>query len=246
MSYGALLGDKPFNVKFTGTAPQKPINRYKLVGARVPRVDIPDKVAANTSTCSRCACPACCTAAWCGRAASAPMATAPSRWPSTRARLHGHPGARVVRKGDFVGVVAEREWDAIKAARALKVTWQESTALPGHADVFERMRAAKTTDTVIADWGDAEKGFARPRMWRRRPIAARTSRTRRSRPNCALADVGPGGALVMSSTQDIYNSRDMLARGARPAGQQGARAICTRAPAPSAAAATRTPRRPPR
>jgi CO/xanthine dehydrogenase Mo-binding subunit len=30
-------------------------------------------------------------------------------------------------------------------------------------------------------------------------------------PNCALADVGPNGALVLSSTQDIYNSRDMLA-----------------------------------
>ena len=30
-------------------------------------------------------------------------------------------------------------------------------------------------------------------------------------PNCAIGDVGPNGALVMSSTQDIYNSRDMLA-----------------------------------
>ena len=39
------LGDKPFNVKFTGTAPLKPPSRYKLVGTRVPRVDIPDKVA---------------------------------------------------------------------------------------------------------------------------------------------------------------------------------------------------------
>jgi nicotinate dehydrogenase subunit B len=43
VTYGALLGDKPFNVKFTGTAPQKPINRYKLVGTSVPRVDIPAK-----------------------------------------------------------------------------------------------------------------------------------------------------------------------------------------------------------
>src|SRR5262249_62353948 len=43
VTYGALLGDKPFNVKFTGTAPQKPINRYKLVGTSVPPADIPDK-----------------------------------------------------------------------------------------------------------------------------------------------------------------------------------------------------------
>src|SRR5262249_60857577 len=61
------------------------------------------------------------------------------------------PGARVVRKGDFVGVVAERAWDAVKAARALKVTWQESPPLP--ENLFDSMRAAKTTVSVIADWG---------------------------------------------------------------------------------------------
>ena len=43
ITYGELLGDKPFNVKFTGTAPQKAINRYRLVGTRVARVDVPEK-----------------------------------------------------------------------------------------------------------------------------------------------------------------------------------------------------------
>src|SRR5262249_38802820 len=118
------------------------------------------------------------------------------------------------RKGDFVGVVAEREWDAVKAARALKVTWQESPPLP--ENLFESMRAAKTTDTVIADWGDAAGAFAQAAH-----AAAATYRCPYPTPapsrapfaaNCALADVGPNGALVMSSTQDIYNSRDMLAQ----------------------------------
>ena len=73
------------------------------------------------------------------------------------------------------------------------------------------MRAAKTTDTVIADWGDAAKAFAQAAH-----VASATYRCPYQShvpfaPNCALADVGPNGALVMSSTQDIYNSRDMLA-----------------------------------
>jgi hypothetical protein len=38
-------------------------------------------------------------------------------------------------QGHFVGVVAEREWDAVKAARVLKVTWQETAALLGNADL---------------------------------------------------------------------------------------------------------------
>src|SRR5262249_59929370 len=47
VTYGELVGDKPFNVKFTGTAAQKPVSQYRLVGTRVDRLDIPDKVAAR-------------------------------------------------------------------------------------------------------------------------------------------------------------------------------------------------------
>src|SRR5262249_44207379 len=210
VTYGALLGDKPFNVKFTGTAPQKPINRYKLVGTSVPRVDIPDKAS--------------------GTYVHMQHVRVPDMLPGRIVRPRGHracgagakplsidassiadiPGARVVRKGDFVGVVAEREWDAVKAARALKVTWQESPPLP--ENLFDSMRAAKTTDTVIADWGDAPNAFAQAAH-----VASSTYRCpyQSHAPfaaNCALADVGPNGALVMSSTQDIYNSRGMLAQ----------------------------------
>jgi nicotinate dehydrogenase subunit B len=211
VSYGALLGDKAFNVKFTGTAPQKPINRYKIVGARVPRVDIPDKVNGKYVYMQHVRIPGMLH----GRIVRPPQrAYGDGAKPLAidESSIAGIGGARVVRKGDFVGVVAEREWDAVKAARALKVTWKESTALPSHADVFDRMRAAKTTDTVIADWGDATKGFAQAAH-----VAGATYRCPYQShapfaPNCALADAGPGGALVMSSTQDIYNSRDMLAQ----------------------------------
>ena len=213
VSYGALLGDKPFNVKFTGTAPQKPINRYKLVGTRVPRVDIPDKMSGKIrATCSRCACPTCCTAASCGRAGKRAYGDGAKPLSIDESSIAGIPGARIVRKGDFVGVVAEREWDAVKAARALKVTWQESATLPGNADLFDAH--ARRQDHRHGDRGLGRcrpRPSPAPRMSRPRPIAARTSRTPRSPPNCALADVGPNGALVMSSTQDIYNSRDMLA-----------------------------------
>src|SRR6516225_2802317 len=120
------------------------------------------------------------------------------------------PGARVVRKGDFVGVVAEREWDVVKAARALKVTWQKSPPLP--ENLFDSMRAAKTTDTVIAEWGDAPGAFARAAHVASSAYRCPYQSHAPFAANCALADVGPNGALVMSSTQDIYNSREMLAQ----------------------------------
>src|SRR6185369_12747500 len=43
VTYGALLGDKPFQVKVTGAAPVKPPSRYTLVGQRVARLDLPEK-----------------------------------------------------------------------------------------------------------------------------------------------------------------------------------------------------------
>src|SRR5262249_47463029 len=151
---------KPFNVKFTGTAPLKPVNRYKLVGTRVPRVDIPAKVANKyvhmqhirvpDMLHGRIVLPR-------GQRAFGSGAKAASIDESSIKHI---PGARVVSKGDLVGVVAEQEWDAVKAARDLKITWQPAPPLPGNADLFDKMRAEKTKDTVIANLGDPDKSLA--------------------------------------------------------------------------------------
>jgi nicotinate dehydrogenase subunit B len=209
--YGDLLGDKPFKVKFTGTAPQKPISRYQLVGTRVPRVDIPDKAAGTYVHMQHVRLPNMLHGRVVRPRGQRAYGVGAKPEDIDEKSLKDIP-ARIVRKGDFVGVVAEREWDAVKAAIALKVRWQETAALPGNADLFERMRAAETTDTVIADWGDAAKGFAQAAH-----IASATYRCPYQShapfgPNCALADVGPDQALVISSTQDVYGSRDMLAQ----------------------------------
>ncbi|HEY6258025.1 MAG TPA: molybdopterin cofactor-binding domain-containing protein [Xanthobacteraceae bacterium] len=211
VKYGDLLGDKRFDLKLTGSAPQKPVSQYTLVGARVPRRDIPDKVAARYTHMQhvrvanmlhgRIVRPR-------GQGAYGSGARAVSIDESS---IKDIAGARVLRKGDFIGVVAEREWDAVKAARVLKVVWQESATLPGNAKLYAAMRAAHTTDTVVVDKGSLADGFARAAH-----VASATYHLPYQAhvpfgPNCAIADVGPDGALVMSSTQDVYNSRRMLA-----------------------------------
>jgi nicotinate dehydrogenase subunit B len=211
VSYGALLGDKPFNVKFTGTAPQKPINRYTLVGTSVPRVDVPDKASGKYVHMQHVRLPGMLHGRVVRPRGQRAYGDGAKPVHIDESAIKDIP-ARIVRKGDFVGVVAEREWDAVKAAQQLKVTWRESTLLPGNAGLFDHMRAAKTTDTVIADWGDAAKAFTQAAH-----VASATYRCPYQShapfgPNCALAEVGPNGAVVMSSTQDIYNSRDMLAQ----------------------------------
>src|SRR4029077_2756035 len=75
---------------------------------------------------------------------------------SSIADIHG---ARVIRKRDFVGVVAANEWDAVRAARQLKVVWDQPAALPGTAGMHQQMRAAKTTDRVVLNKGDVSAAF---------------------------------------------------------------------------------------
>ena len=213
VKYAELVADDPLplHLPFTGNAPQKPVEQYKLVGTRVARVDIPDKVAARYTRMQhvrvvdmlhgRIVRPR-------GQGAYGSGARAVSVDEDSIKHI---AGARVLRKGDFIGVVAEREWDAVRAARDLKVVWQESAKLPGSANLHETMRRARTTDTVVVDKGNLADGFARAAH-----VAAATYNLPYQAhvpfgPNCALADVRPDRALVMSSTQDVYNSRRMLA-----------------------------------
>jgi CO/xanthine dehydrogenase Mo-binding subunit len=211
VKYADLLGDKPFDVKLTGSAPHKPVSQYKLVGMRVPRVDLPDKVSARYTHMQHVRVPDMLHGRVVRPRGQGAYGTGARAVSIDESSIKAIPGARVVRKGDFIGVIAEREWDAVKAARALKVMWQQNATLPGNAGLHDAMRAAKTTDTVVVDNGDLASGLAQAAH----VVSATYHLPYQAHvpfgPNCALADVGPDGALVMSSTQDIYNSRRMLA-----------------------------------
>src|ERR1043165_9201706 len=68
--------------------------------------------------------------------------------------VRGLPGnVKVVVKKDFVGVVADKQWQAIQAAAALQVTWSESPQLPDRETFYDYMRNQPTRDsyTVLSD-----------------------------------------------------------------------------------------------
>src|SRR5438552_8117116 len=66
---------------------------------------------------------------------------------------------QVVRKGNFLGVVAEREEQAIQAARQLRVTWSSGISLP--ADKYDWLRSAKNISTEDTSRGDVAAGLRR-------------------------------------------------------------------------------------
>jgi nicotinate dehydrogenase subunit B len=211
VTYGALIGDKRFDLAFTGTAPLKPVADYKLVGARPPRKDIPDKVSGKYVYLQHVRLPGMLHGRVVrprGQGAYGAGAKVASIDESSIAQI---PGARVLRKGDFVGVVAEREWDAVRAARDLKITWDMPATLPGSDGVYAAMRAEKTTDRVVLERGNVAAAITGAAHVASQAYHGPYQAHAPFGPNGALADVTPDSALVISSTQDVYATRNTLA-----------------------------------
>jgi CO/xanthine dehydrogenase Mo-binding subunit len=114
VTFGALIGDQRFERAVSGNAPVKPPAQYKVVGKPVPRVEIPAKVTGTHVYVHDVRVPGMVH----GRVVRPPRvgATLVSLDETAAAKEPGVVG--VVRKGTFVGVVAEREEQAVRAVKA--------------------------------------------------------------------------------------------------------------------------------
>jgi len=210
ISYGALIGERRFNQPFTGTAPVKDPATYTLVAAPVPRKDIPLKANGTYRYIQHLRLPGMLH----GRIVRPPGQGAYRdgvRIVAVNEDSISHiPGARVLRQNHFIGVVVPREWDAVKAARELEVTWERPSTLPGNDALFSRMENGPTNDRVVVDEGDVaafDEAYVKTAFDGTGPYQAHVPFA----PNCALADVSDSAALVMCSTQDVYNTRTSIA-----------------------------------
>ena len=124
------------------------------------------------------------------------------------------PARALLRRGDFSGVVAENEWDAVRAARELRSSPGTSTA--GAA----RAATGSTSDMRVGEGrrgsrprsaATSARAFASAAHVVSRSVTGPVPGARAVRPNCAVADVKADSALVMCSTQDVYGTRRTLA-----------------------------------
>lgn len=151
VTYAELVGGKRFNVALTGKnvdtttglAEVKPINQLRVVGQSPQRYDIPAKVDGSLTWAVDMTLPGMVHA----RNVRPPVAGAVLK-SVDESSVSGIPGfVRVVRSGNYVAVVCEREEQAIAAARQLKLTWQPPTTAPFPASdqLFDYMRRATPT-----------------------------------------------------------------------------------------------------
>jgi CO/xanthine dehydrogenase Mo-binding subunit len=118
---------------------------------------------------------------------------------------------QTVRKGDFLAVVARNEWAAIKAARAVRVTWTPGTGLPEQATVFETWRKLPVAkEEVTQNVGDAKAALdtSARRVKATYDFAVQTHAT--IGPSCAVADFQGGKLTVWTSSQATHSMQHEL------------------------------------
>ncbi len=200
VSYGELIGGRKFDLALDLAAKRIQPNDWCVLGTSVHRAEIPDLVT--------------------GRFEFVHNLRVPGmlhgkivRPPAVGARLVGvdersvrdHPGfVKVVVKKDFVGVVAEKPWQAIQVADKLVCTWRPGVELPKHNDFYEHLRHQKPTrDTFVVNSNDVPETLAKATriisVTYRHPYQMHGS----IGSSCAVADVQENKATIWSATQAV-------------------------------------------
>ncbi len=220
-SYADLIGGKYFHsrvewnkkvgnqMNVTGKAKPKSPAEYKIVGQPLPRRDVAWKVFGTDSFVTDVVVPGMLHA----RVIRTPHAgSIPEKVDALSIR--GIAGARVVHEKNFLAVVAEKEWDAVRAAQMLKVQWSEpKNPLPGADKLYDHIRSAPTLkredEVKKGEGAEAFRNAARiveaEYEW---PFQSHASMG----PACAVVDAKPDRATVWTGTQKPHYARDGVAK----------------------------------
>jgi nicotinate dehydrogenase subunit B len=207
-SYAELVGDRTFGVPLNPGAKRKHPSEWAILGKPVPRVEIPAMTAGQFEFVHNVR-----VSGMLHGQVVRPPAVGATLVSVEEGSVRGVPGiVKVVVKNNFVGVVAEKPWQALQAANQLKVTWTPGTGLPLQRDFYEYLRNQKPTrDTFLVNSKDVDEKLA---------SAARVVKATYRYPyqmhgsvgsSCAVGDVKDGKATIWSATQAVYPLKNSMA-----------------------------------
>jgi nicotinate dehydrogenase subunit B len=204
VTYGQLVGGKRFDLKVDSNAKRKSPSEWTVLGKPVPRQDLPELVTGQFEFVHNVRVPG-----MLHGMVVRPPAVGATVVSVDEASVQGMPGlVKVVVKKNFVGVVAEKRWQAIQAANRLKVNWTPGAGLPSNADFHDYMRNQKPTrDTLLVNSKDVEQKLAQAatvvKATYRHPYQMHGSMGS----SCAVADVQGDKATIWSPTQGVWHQR---------------------------------------
>ncbi len=208
VTYGELIGGKQFMLKLDPAAPTKKAADYKLVGKPIPRLDVPGKITGAFTYMQDFRVPGMLH----GRVVR-PPALGAKLTNVDESSVKQIPGVKVVREGDFLAVVADNEWNAVRAARELKSSWSKSETLPDEKKLWEHVRNTKIVkDDVTSNIGDTKAAMAAEgrKLSATYDFAIHTHGS--IGPSCAISEFKDGKLTCWSASQATHNLRKQLAK----------------------------------
>jgi nicotinate dehydrogenase subunit B len=208
VSYGELVGGKTFDLPLDSNAARRHPRDWTVLGTPTPRVDLPAMATGEFEFVHNVRVPG-----MLHGAVVRPPTVGATLVSIDERSVSDMPGVvRVVTKNDFVGVVAEKPWQAMQAAAKLRVDWTKGTSLPAQRELYDYLRSRPARrDSMLVDSGDVDA---------RLKSAARVMKATYHYPyqmhgslgsSCAVADVGDVKATLWSATQAVYPMRSTAA-----------------------------------
>jgi nicotinate dehydrogenase subunit B len=206
LRYGELVASELLHVQAQPASALKDASSFKVMGKPIARVDIPAKVTGGAAYVQDLRLPGM-------------LRARVIRPPSYGARLvsvdsapaERMPGVvKVVHDGNFLAVVGEREFQAVKAMRALAAaaSWEEKARLPKQDSLPDTLMQLAAEDTAILDARGPDPSPQKTlQATYTRPYQAHAS----IGPSCAVAKFEDGAVTVWSHTQGVYPDRQAIA-----------------------------------
>jgi nicotinate dehydrogenase subunit B len=208
ISFADLIAGKQFDLKLDPKAPLKDPARYTIVGKPLRRPDVPGKCFGTHLYVHDFAVPNMLHAR-----VIRPGAVGAKLVSVDEASIKDIPGAKVVRVKDLLAVVADDEWNAVRASRALRAQWSEGTGLPSQSGLVESLRNEPgIVDETLVNKGspaaqrpDGAKALTATYYW---PMQSHAS----IGPSCAVAELNSDSATVWTASQGTHGNQTTFAK----------------------------------
>lgn len=207
ISYGDLLGGKKFSLTVDKTAQRKPASEWTVLGKPARRPDMPAIATGQFEYVHNVRLPGMLH----GRVVRPPTVGA-TVMGVDESSVQGMPGlVKVVVRKNFVGVVAEKPWQAIQIANRLKVNWSRGTGLPSQATFYQSVRTQPSRDVLLLNSKDVDQKLTGAATVLKATYHHPYQMHGSMGSSCAVADVQGDKVTIYSPTQGVWYQRSTAA-----------------------------------
>jgi CO/xanthine dehydrogenase Mo-binding subunit len=208
ISFADLIAGKQFDLQLDPKARLKDPASYTIVGKPLRRPDVPAKCFGTHVYMHDFAVPNMLHAR-----VIRPAAVGAKLVSVDEASIKDIPGTKVVRVKDLLAVVADDEWNVVRASRVLRAQWSEGSGLPAQNGLAEALRNEPgIVDETLVNKGapaaqrpESAKTLSATYYW---PMQSHAS----IGPSCAVADVSNESATVWTASQGTHGNQATFAK----------------------------------